>query len=113
MQQIPTKQSNTQFQQYVLSQSSQPAQNSRNTVHKSGIGGRLNTKNNNMGSMLQARQNTNSSFSNQHASKSPQKPMPNNTTIFINNMQTSNKGSFSVAAPGSQKVAKKKIGSAG
>ena len=81
-----------QFQQYVINKSQMPQSNSRNTVHKSGIGARLNTKNNNMS--LANRQNTQSSFSNNMQTKSPGKPVAN--TIFINNMQpSSNKGSFS------------------
>jgi hypothetical protein len=56
----------------VINQQNQQV-NSRNTAQKSGIGGRLNTKNNQMGS-LSGKQNTQSSFSNNNA-KSPTKPM--------------------------------------
>lgn len=65
MQSIPMKnQNSTQFQQYVINQSSNQVQNSRNQAHKSGIGGRLNTKNNNAVGSSGMRQNTGSSFSN-------------------------------------------------
>lgn len=59
-------QSSTQFSQYMQSQSKtnqHPMQNSRNQVLKSGIGARLNTKNNNqhmsgMSGMSGGRNNT-------------------------------------------------------
>jgi hypothetical protein len=81
--------------------------NSRNNAQNSGIGGRLNTKNNAMGS-LGGKQNTHSSFSNNLASKSPQKQghIQQANTIFINNMPQSIKNNFS----GQQtKISKKKM----
>lgn len=80
--------------------------NSRNNAQNSGIGGRLNTKNNAMGS-IGGKQNTHSSFSNNLASKSPQKQgnLQQANTIFINNMPQSMKNNFS----GQTKISKKKM----
>ena len=117
MQQIQIKnaqnQNNTQFQQYVLNQNQQQVQNSRNTVQKSGIGGRLNTKNNNM-SNVGGRQNTQSSFSNMNNNRSPQKTQINQpNTIFINNMQGAQKSNGfqqqQSSAGTSAKLNKKKV----